>query len=84
MKMHSEYIYNYVLSMKEKLEIGKLIREDVPMKYIVYKYKLSAQFIKYQYRNILNVVPTCLGSKTEAYYEDEMDYGLKSKKDLKY
>jgi hypothetical protein len=80
--MHSDYKYNHVLTPTERLELLKMMRDEVYLKDICAKFGLSAQFLKCQFRNLKEVVPARLGSKTEAYYEDEMDYGLKNKRNL--
>ncbi len=74
--MTSDYRYEHILGDAERQRISYLLLTNKkPINYISSKFGLSKRFLTHLYIDLQKTTRTDLGSKTEPYYTDEMDYG---------
>ena len=74
--MNSDFKYRQILTAKEKKEFRKMLIKNKSIIEICNKFKVSKRFVKYKYLEFnRNPQPVFFGSKTTAYYTNEMEYG---------
>ena len=74
--MNSEYKYRYILTSEEKNVFRLMLAKDKSINEICNTFKVSRRFVKYKYLEYRgNPHPISFGSKTDAYYKNEMEYG---------
>lgn len=73
--MNSEYKYEHILEDEDRHRILKLVLRGTKADLIAEWHGLTSSFIKAKFQKEYDAKGIDIGSKSEPYYANEMDYG---------